>query len=390
MHCRTYRLIASGLAALTVLGRANASAQEARSRDSAGVRIVENAARKDAPVRFRLGDKPLFEVGGLELNPDEEFDHKQGYLRGVRLSNGGFAVIDVSRVHYFDARGKRVRIVGKKGRGPEEFLYLTSICRTRGDTLILYDSHNRRLSVLDGNGRILRTILQGDNGNAPTDFCLDDGSFVLERMDQLNGLRQKRVTRLRTDGSIRNVVGSFRMLFDMITMAPTSIAVSGDLVYYGNPFTSEIRVYDSSGNLRRIIRTADKGDRITDTMAEERMAWTIPGNVTGTARTKQMDRLRALPRVGNTWPAFYRFVVGSDGTIWVQDYDQKTLSGAWTAIDSSGRIVGRLIFPSVPWRAINLEVHSFGHDYVIVRRIDTDMASSLAIYPFVKIDGRSR
>ena len=209
-----------------VLGRTEASAQEARIRDSAGVRIVENTARKDAPVRYRIADKPLFEVGGLELNPDEEFDHKQGYLRGVRLSNGGFAVIDVSRVHYFDARGKRVRIVGKKGQGPEEFLYLTSICRTRGDTLILYDSHNRRLSVLDGSGRILRTILQGDNGSASSNFCFDDGSFVLERMDQLGSLRQKRVTRLRTDGSISNVVGTFPMLFDMVTMAPTSIIAS--------------------------------------------------------------------------------------------------------------------------------------------------------------------
>ena len=373
-----------------VLVCTEASAQEPRIRDSAGVRIVENGARKDAPVRFRIADKPSFEVGGLELNPDEEFDHKQGYLRGVRLSNGGFAVIDVSRVHHFDARGKRVRIVGKKGQGPEEFLYLTSICRTRGDTLIVYDSHNRRLSVLDGSGRFLRTILQGDNGSASPDFCFDDGTFLLERMDQLGELRRKRVTRLRTDGTIRNVVGTFPLLFDVISMTPTAITASGNALYYGNPFTSEIRVHDSSGTLRRIIRTADKGDRITDAMAEQRMAWTIPGNVTGAARTKQMERLRSLPRVGNTWPVFYRFIVGSDGTIWVQDYDPTTLPNAWTAIDSTGRIAGRLIFPAVPGRTMAPEVHSFGRDHVIVRRFDAEMASSLAIYPLARIDGRSR
>jgi hypothetical protein len=271
-------------------------AQEVRSRDSAGVRIIENSARKDAPVRFRLGDKPLFEVGGIESNPDEEFDHRQGYLRGVRLSNGGLAVIDVSRVHYFDASGKRVRIVGRKGQGPEEFQYLTSICRTRGDTLILNDSHNRRLSILDGSGRIVRTILQGDNGSAPFSFCLDDGTFVLERSMGEAGARQSRITRLRTDGSIVNPVGAFPRTFDMVTMVTETIAASGEALYRGNPFTSDIHVYDASGRLRRVIRTADQGARITDAEAEERMAMTIPRNVTAAERKTRMERMRALPR----------------------------------------------------------------------------------------------
>lgn len=371
---------------------ADATAQEARSHDSARVRIIENPARKDAPVRFRLGDKPLFEVGGIESNPDEEFDHKQGYLRGVRLSNGGLAVIDVSRVHYFDASGKRIRIVGRTGQGPEEFQYLTSICRTRGDTLILNDSRNRRMSVLDGSGRIIRTILQGDNGSAPFSFCLDDGTFVLQRITgEVGGPRHYRVTRLRTDGTIVNTVGTFESLFDMVTMVPTSVAASANALYYGNPFRSEIREYDVLGTLRRIIRTADQGDRITDAEAEERMAMTIPRNVTAAERTARMERLRALPRVTQTWPVFYNVQVAPDGTIWVQDFTRAfTTSDAWTAIDSTGRIVGRLVFPTVPEGSRRLEVHSFGPDYVIVRRFDADMASILTIYPIVKTDGRSR
>src|SRR6185503_5791609 len=123
-------------AALSPLA-AHATAQDARTRDSSGVRIIENSARKDAPVRFRLGDKPLLEVGGTESNADDQFEHTQGYLRGVRLSDGGLAVIDVSRVHYFDASGKRTLIVGNRRPQPGPFYYLTSICRTNGDTLVL-------------------------------------------------------------------------------------------------------------------------------------------------------------------------------------------------------------------------------------------------------------
>ncbi|HEX6314708.1 MAG TPA: hypothetical protein VFZ73_07610, partial [Gemmatimonadaceae bacterium] len=105
------------MAVLSPLATAHGVTQDARTRDSSGVRIIENSALKDAPLRFRLGDTPLFEVGGVEANPDEEFDHKQGWLAGTRLSSGGLAVIDLTRVHYFDSKGKRIRIVGRRGQG---------------------------------------------------------------------------------------------------------------------------------------------------------------------------------------------------------------------------------------------------------------------------------
>jgi hypothetical protein len=385
------QILAAVWIAALVAPTATATAQDSRSRDSAGVRIIENSARKDAPVRFWLGDKPLIEVGGTESNPDEEFDHKQGYLRGVRLTNGGLAVIDVSRVHYFDASGKRIRIVGRKGQGPEEFQYLTAICRTRGDTLILNDSHNRRLSILDGSGRILRTILQGDNGSAPFSFCLDDGSFLLQRMIGEIDARQTRISRLSTDGSVVNVAGTFNSSgFDMVTQAVPTISSSGDAMYYGDPFKSEIHEYDALGRLRRIIRTADQGDRITDAEAEARMAMTIPRNVTGAERTARMERMRVRPHARN-WPAFSKFEIGSDGTIWVSDY-KKTFPSpdTWTAIDSTGRIAGRLVFPPTPQGTLRPEILSFGRDNVMIRRFDADGATYLTVLPLVRTDGRGR
>jgi hypothetical protein len=178
----------------------------------------------------------------------------------------------------------------------------------------------------------------------------------------------------------------------MVTMVPTSITPAGDKLYYGNPYSSEVREYDTLGRLRRIIRTADQGDRITDAAAEERMAMTIPSNVTGAARTAQMDRLKALPRAAQTWPAFYKVEIGADGTLWLQDFDGKTFAppDAWTAIDSTGKIAGRLVFPPRAEGTFRPEVLSFGHDHVVIRRFDADGASSVAIFPIVKTDGRSR
>ena len=125
------------------------------------MRIVQNPARARAPVVFRLGATPVIDLGGPEEPTDNEFNPSQGYLRAARLSDGGFAVIDVARVHFFDARGKRVRIVGKTGAGPAEFRYLIAICRTRGDTIVLSDSHNRRLAILDKSGTFVREFPRG-------------------------------------------------------------------------------------------------------------------------------------------------------------------------------------------------------------------------------------
>jgi hypothetical protein len=138
------------------------------------------------------------------------------------------------------------------------------------------------------------------------------------------------------------------------------------------------------------VRTADKGDSITREEAEARMARTIPRNVTPAEHKARMDRMRSQPYAQN-WPVLVRLEVGTDGTIWVQDF-RKTFEApdAWTAIDSTGRIVGRLVFPAVPEGARGPNVLSFGSDYVMLRRFDADRASSIAIYPLVKLEGRSR
>jgi hypothetical protein len=362
----------------------DASAQEARSRDSAGVRIIEHSARRDAPVSFTLGDKPLLEVGGTEANRGDEFDHSQGYLRGVRLSNGGLAVIDVSRVHFFDATGKRLRIVGRMGVGPEQFQYIMAICRTRGDTLIVDDSHNRRLSVMDGDGRVVRSIIR-ENSNPPFSFCLDDGTFILlQSIGDMNA-RQYRITRLHNNGSIVNVVGTVDLpALDFVTMVSPTFAASGNAVYQADPFKSEIREYDSSGTLRRVVRTADKGDSITNAEAEERMAMTIPRDVTEPERTNRMERMRARPRASH-WPVLRDLQIDPDGTIWIQDFSKDLRSpDGWTAIDSAGRMVGRLLIPAAAEGTIRSQVISFGRDYVMLRRFTPQRTTSLAVYPLMR------
>jgi hypothetical protein len=56
----------------------------------------------------------------------------------------------------------------------------------------------------------------------------------------------------------------------------------------------------------------------------------------------------------------------------------------------TGRLIGRLQFAPLPERTIAPQVLSFGSDHIMLRRFDADGASSIAIVPLIKIDGRSR
>jgi hypothetical protein len=57
----------------------------------------------------------------------------------------------------FDGRGAFVGAVGREGRGPREFLDPVAIAVTSGDTLLIIDRGNSRMSVLDASLRELRT-----------------------------------------------------------------------------------------------------------------------------------------------------------------------------------------------------------------------------------------
>src|SRR6185436_12557272 len=100
-----------------------------------------------------------------------------GFLTGVRLSDGGVAVTDDWSVRVFDARGRLLHTVGRRGHGPGEFYQIQAMCRTRGDTLLASDPGNNRITVLDRNGRIVRTIPLGGL-SVGDNACFDDGTWI--------------------------------------------------------------------------------------------------------------------------------------------------------------------------------------------------------------------
>lgn len=368
-------------------------AQAPGMRDSADVRIVENAARASAPITFRLGAKRL-EVGGLEDNPSLEFDHNQGYLRGALLADGGLAVIDVSRVHFFDAKGTRRAVVGRLGSGPEDFRYLMGVCRVSGDTIAVYDSHNKRVSLLTTNAKIVHTFQLEPNWSTPFEQCYGDGTLLFTRSVPAAATEPVQTHQFfRTTARGEKVGREFTLTsrrFDMVSSMGVDYTAGGADLLYADARTQDIRSYNSEGKLRRIIRTRDVPAAVTAAQAESRMTGSIPNNVSAAEREERMARMKARP-YASTWPTYLTVKSDPAGRTWAEDYPVPSVSmGRWTAFDRDGRMIGRLMLGTLPGDARPPQVISFGENVVLLRRRDTDGAAYLSVYAIDAVDAPKR
>lgn len=363
-------------------------AQAPTVRDSAGVRIVMNPSLAAAPETFHFDPSPILDVGGLEDEPDLEFKSNQGYLRGVPLSNGTLAVTDEWRLQFFDRQGKRLGVLGTSGAGPGEFRYIIGICRTRGDTLLVYDSRNARNAVISPTRSVVRTFPAGDNGALTFSSCFDDGTVVLSHsaFDPTTRMQTTSYRRARLDGSIVNQLLSIPPRRpDMVTMAEHAVATGGQRFYHGLPDSSYITAYDVTGRPVLVVRYAATPERITDADALRRMSYAIPGGVKPTeaqiaaSKAEGLKRWKSAPHA-EYWPTHERIHVDDQGRLWVNQY-RKDLKApdVWVAFAADGRMVGKLVLPQGSGNVIG-----FWNDAILVRTWDDDGATHLALHSIVR------
>lgn len=297
-------------------------------RDSAGIRIVENPALADSPVRFRLGAQPTLDVGGLDADPELEFNAKRGELWAVPLRNGGLGVLDITRVQLFSRTGARERVIDRAGGGPDEFRALYSGCGLAGDTLVVIDGQLSRIVTLSPDGAFLQRTQHDDARAVQRHPCFGDGTLLVKRtVARRDGAEDVELVRLHRDGAVLNMVARLPDVpaLDMVTKANIAAVASSHLAYFGDGATGEIRVSDREGGLVHIIRTRDRLVSITSPEIEAELAATFPTGVVAEAnRATVLARARA--RVSRTtWPVYAQLFPGDDGRVWVQHYRRLSL-----------------------------------------------------------------
>ncbi len=248
--------------------------------DSAGVRIVESSKPQLAPGTWTVSPEPVLEIGELEGDEHYLFQNipKLGlYLRGgaVRLAGGEIAVCDNGplSVRIFDQDGRFVREFGRLGEGPGEFRSRIQACDRLGAGIAVLE--RREASLFDAEGSFVRKIRATIPGAFQIDGLYPDGSVLVQTVsnsvDRTPGpfVPTGHLLIQGPDGEpsewavpvqLYSMLG-FRMSGGVATaaqpFAPVGVVATtpGGFVY-GWSSSCELRLFNRSGQLTRVVRAA--------------------------------------------------------------------------------------------------------------------------------------
>lgn len=376
-------LLPTCLAILAACG--TASEHPARNtvvRDSAGITIVESSSPQWTPDRtWRVGAEPLVEIGGETDDVDYLFERIVGV---VQLPGGRTAVADggANQLRLYDSLGVLERVAGGAGRGPGEFRNLLRLFRYPDDSLVAYDTGNRRCSVFTSDLTYVRAFtLAGDVPLGSPIAVFSDGALLLRTYDMTEATlsivgpyRQAEIL-YRYDPLLDSVVEIARPLGPEMLAIPAPGSGFGDRLpqpfgnesaagafadgfFTANSDTYEVRFFDRSQRLRRILRRLDYDDTVSN--AEEQTVRAYFDSVFGPLQPPLSHgpfALRAIHDLefSETRPAFGRFanslswpviLVDSQGDLWVLRYlapGEETQH--WDVFDAAGAWLGTVDFP---------------------------------------------
>jgi hypothetical protein len=131
--------------------------------------VVPLPLAAQAKVQLPARDKVLAEKPAVVFTVGKEDGQAWEVLSGVRWvafdASDNLYVLDGNnfRVLVFDANGKFVRSISRKGEGPGELMAPTGMTVISDGTLVVSDGGRRAYSLFKSDGTFLRNVLYGEN-----------------------------------------------------------------------------------------------------------------------------------------------------------------------------------------------------------------------------------
>ncbi len=363
-----------------------AGAPDAQLRDSAGVRIVENARPPDGSrLDWRIGSEPAVSIGALEgEDPYMLFAVRDATV----LSDGRIVVVGANELRVFDPLGNYLETWGGEGEGPGEFTDLYQADPWLGDSLVAGDFRHETLTVFDSDGNFGRIVrLEGGpvvGLRAVFDLGLymvmRDGSILLPR--EPHHLDTVEVAIVDAEGGSRRSLGShagwqhhyleradthFRPIFGRaLAMAPW-----GDLVVITPTDRSEVTAFTTEGTVARIVRLGheprEPEQAHVDAYIEAQVS-SVPSEMVEYRAQLRRD-YQAVP-VAEHLPAFASVMTDALDHLWVEEFavpGEERPGVLWTVLDPEGRVLGFVETPAA------LEIYEIGADYIVGRTEDEEL-----------------
>ena len=337
--------------------------------DSAGVSIVTNSAAQlaNAP-RWPLSELPV-----LEFNSSPADDHPVFDVRAIlNLSNKRIAVLNAGTFEVFvlDQEGNLTTTFGREGDGPGEFREPTSLLLMSDDSVGVYDSRHRRLSVFDQTGTLGREVkleVMGERSPPYRLLPLDNGNLAVFTSRGFGDDNQTGVFRpesefyqLDSRGSIEVSYGMFPGIemfinegaMGMVLFGPrTQVATMGDDFIVGTAESPEVKAFGPKGTLSGVFRWPDR-DRV---ISPERFnafldlaLETLPEAGRGQARTMFSEAPKSEKE-----PAYEDLLVSDQAHLWVGSWQGPEVwylrtappAREWLVFDASGVLIASVQTP---------------------------------------------
>lgn len=364
-------------------------------RDSAGIRIVENA-RPGAPVdsQFRLADSPMVDIGG---RPEEPAYDLFRIGAAMRLGNGHLAVVNGKPpdLRFYDERGQHLATMAGEGEGPGELEGVMGLPLGPNDTIYLYDYQQRRLNrYTEAAGFAGSTRLQVsvEGGTVDPAMHLPAGEWagIIGRflmMDSKPGYSRDSLPVVLLNDSLDNIKDTITWMpggenfiahggsAERPSVSITSLPFGargfatghGGHIAVADGMRYEVAIYDSHGRVTLVMRRA--GERLpisAETLAEEKRADLEQAKDQWLAmKTAMWD----APELPTHYPAIAGLLLDRLDRIWmvgpaVDSSETVTAS----VFDANGRWLQDVVLPA------NFTLTDAGADYVLgIWKDDSDV-----------------
>jgi len=363
-------------------------------RDSAGVVIVENSGEIGPDGGgWRVSPDPLLSIGTFQGDSLQQLYQVQG---AARLGDGRIAIANAGSgaIRFYDGQGRYLSGVGRKGEGPGEFQQpvLAGVLPggPSGDTLVVVDTQLRRISLVHPDAGFLGSIRISEDvgGGAFPQGMFADGAVVLgggfffssDGGMELSSGFSRRETQYRSvgrDGEMRTDFGTFpgsEFFMEVRTEPGGAVSMRARLIpfgkyamqavgpssfFYGSGDDWEVRVFDPSGPLQRIVRM----DRVPAPVRAEDLDAYIQRVISQATDPSQGPEIRSdyaeMP-TPERFPAYAGLDADPYGYLWVERYRPpgETIP-VFDVLDPEGALVGWVELPP------ETEVLRIGEDYVL-------------------------
>ncbi len=382
--------------ALAVAGDRVAQPLVTDIRDSAGIRIIENARpADDSRLPWRIGTEPSVSIG--EIDGDEPYVlHKAD--DAVMLPGGRVVVANTgtNEIRLYDAEGTHRTTWGGTGGGPGEFQALAGIALWPGDSILAWEAMRSssgaadlwRAKVFDDAGDLGRSFrIESDEGTGLEPRVVLSGGGILGRVttggaDDGYWRHEATYSLLAREDAADVSFGThpahegFSGVYNGVMLHVARMAFSrgleeaeweGMLVIATND-RYELRAYGvSDGALAKIVRREHSNRAPTRAEVAEAMHRTF---IEGEQPEEVIEMFRPAydeaPLVEG-FPAFRSVLADPLGHLWVQEYTPPGVerpAPLWTVFDPDGRALG---FVETPAR---LSIFEIGAGYLLGRATD--------------------